>query len=87
MMVPMGSVNNKSIGVGDLKALKCVCEVSMFIGKCKKLCCCALFLQFRFFIFCFDNFHRYVKNKTGQFSIHINCQTVFSLQLYVPTLI
>ena len=34
MMVPMGSVNNKSIGVGDLKALKCVCEVSMFIGKC-----------------------------------------------------
>ena len=80
MMVPMRSVNNKSIGVRDLKASKCVC-------KCKKLCCCALFLQFGFFIFCFENFHRYVKNKTGQFSIHINCQTVFSLQLYVPTLI
>lgn len=87
MMVPMKSMNNKSIGVRDLKALKCVCEVSVFIEKCKKLCCCALFLQLGFFIFCFDNFHRYVKNKTGQFSIHINCQTVFSLQLYVPTLI
>ena len=51
MMVPMRSVNNKSIGVRDLKASKCVCEVSVFIEKCKKLCCCALFLQFGFLFF------------------------------------
>lgn len=30
MMVPMRSVNNKSIGVRDLKASKCVCEVSVY---------------------------------------------------------
>ena len=53
-MALMRSVNNKSIGVGDLKALNCVYELSMFIGQCKKLYCCAMTfscnLDFSFFV-------------------------------------